>query len=133
MFNSNINYYSNSDIKFKGFSGNTVDFGNMCIKELTSSGISIYDSVCFLVNEKGVFYLYCNNQELGFLSNENDGSDVLFKKLIASVYKDIGAFYCLAFPCNTEWYPFSNRLVAYKTKEAFSGVSSIIFNGSVDI
>lgn len=133
MFNSNINYYSNSDIKFKGFSGNTVDFGNMCIKELTSSGISIYDSVCFLVNVKGVFYLYCNNQELGFLSNENDGSDVLFKKLIASVYKDIGAFYCLAFPCNTEWYPFSNRLVAYKTKEAFSRVSSIIFNGSVDI
>lgn len=126
MFSLGLNYYNNPDILYKGFSDNTVKYGNGCIKELKSSGISVYDSLCYLINRNGVFYLFCGSNELGFLSNKNDGTDVNFKKFVISAYKDIGNFYCIAFPCYIEWFPFSNKYIVFKTKDSFKGIQENI-------
>ena len=122
MFNLGLNYYNNPNILYRGFSDNTIKYGKDCIKELNTSGISVYEELCYLVNRQGVYYLYCGSKELGFLTNENDGTDVNFKRFINSVFKDVGHFYCIVFPCYIEWYPFSNKYIVYKTEESFNDI-----------
>lgn len=124
-----FNFYNSPDIKFKGFSSKTNEYCNKCIKELLSSGINTNYSLCYLINKDGLFYLYSDSQELGFLTKENDGTDVNFKMFINSAYNDIGDFYCIALPCSAEWYPFSNRIIAFTTKESFDDISKTIERG----
>ncbi|MGV3076459.1 hypothetical protein ACEE21_15380 [Clostridium baratii] len=126
MFSLGLNYYNNPNIIYKGFSDKTLKYGNDCIKELRNSGISVYDSLCYLINKEGLFYLYSGSSELGFLTNENDETDISFKKFVNSAYSDIGSFYCIAFPCYIEWYPFSNKYIAFKTRDSFEDIKESI-------
>lgn len=121
-----LNYYSNPSVIYTGFSDRTMEYGTYCIKELNSRGISVYGELCYLVLKDGFYYLYCGGRELGFLSNKNDGTDVNFKRFVNSLYNDIGDFYCVAFPCFIEWFPFSNKYVVFKDKDSFSDIEKSI-------
>lgn len=126
MNNFSFNFYSNEEVVYKGFSDNTLKYADKCIKELSASGLNSYENICYLARDTDVFSLYYSIKRLGFLSKENDGTDTTFKKFIYYLYKDIGKFYAVVFPCYVDWYPYSNRVVVFKTKESFNSIKGNI-------
>lgn len=106
-----------------GYSKETLKWADNCINELYSSGVAVGKKLCHFRMEDKHFNLYYSIKHLGFLSNRNDGTDVTFKRFLSYLRNDIGEdFYCVVFPCKVGYFPYSGKLVVFKTEESFRDI-----------
>lgn len=105
---------NNPNIIENGFSDRTLKLLKKCTSELLDSGVFLDKRLCYFKYQNNKYHLYFSIKDLGSLGI----LDINFKRLIHSIKKDVGNFYCILLPCSL----YGNNLTVIKNSNCFNDI-----------